>query len=273
MGDRVELVQTRSQHIRDTSSDPFSSCPHGRSTLDDSAQPIDLAADFVALNEYLGDGSDAAEALSRLVKLAVVSVPGCEWAGITAWPEQRNPRSLAATDPVAATVDELQYDLGEGPCLTAAAENEPVRIPDLTADQRWPRFNEMTLSRTPVRSVLAFHLGDSPERAALNLYGARAHAFGDNSLVAGALFASHARVLVMHAAHAEQASHLKDALTTSRRIGMAIGILMNVHKVTEDEAFGLLRATSQNLNIKLRNVADDVARTGTLPRQGHDVGA
>jgi hypothetical protein len=238
--------------------------------MDDTTQPSDLAADFVALNEYLGDGSDGADALARLVKLAVVSVPGCEWAGITAWPVERNPRSLAATDPVAATVDELQYALKEGPCLTAAAENDPVRIPDLATDQRWPRFNEMTLSRTPVRSVLAFHLGSSPERAALNLYGAAPHAFDDDSLVAGALFASHARVLVMHAGHADQAAHLKEALATSRRIGMAIGILMNVHKVGEEEAFALLRTTSQNLNLKLRSVADDVARTGTLPPHGGD---
>ena len=241
--------------------------------MDDLTQPAELAADFEALNEYLGDGADGADALTRLVKLAVVSVPGCDWAGLTAWPQGRRPRSLAATDPVAAKVDELQYALGEGPCLTAAAENEPVRIPDLTVDERWPRFNEMTLSRTPVRSVLAFQLGSSPDRAALNLYGSTAHAFGEESLVAGALFASHARVLVMHAGRAEQASHLKEALATSRRIGMAIGILMNVHKVTEDEAFGLLRATSQNLNIKLRTIADDVARTGTLPRSSRDVDA
>ncbi|NUO35424.1 MAG: ANTAR domain-containing protein, partial [Dermatophilaceae bacterium] len=58
---------------------------------------------------------------------------------------------------------------------------------------------------------------------------------------------------------------------TSRRIGMAIGILMNVHKVTEDEAFALLRATSQNFNVKLRLVADDVARKGTLPHTARDL--
>ena len=239
--------------------------------MDDSPQPTDLAAEFVALNEYVGDAGDGADAVERLVKLAVVSVPGCEWAGITAWPVQRNPRSLAATDRVALTVDELQYTLREGPCLAAAKEDEPVRIPDLGEDDRWPGFCRLTISRTPVRSILSFHLGDDPERTALNLYSGRENGFDDESLAAGALFASHARVLLMHAGHADQAAHLKEALASNRRIGMAIGILMNVHKVTEDEAFALLRAASQNLNVKLRLVADDVARTGTLPRPSRDV--
>ncbi|MGO4598924.1 ANTAR domain-containing protein [Terrabacter sp. 2RAF25] len=234
--------------------------------MDHRTRPADLASEFVALNEYLGDGSDGADALERLVKLAVASVPGCEWAGITAWPVQRNPRSLAATDRVAMTVDELQYALGDGPCLVAAKEDEPVRIPDLSSDERWPGFGRLTVQRTPVRSILSFHLGDAPERTALNLYGGSPHAFEGESVAAGALFAAHARVLLMHAGHADQAAHLKEALASNRRIGMAIGILMNVHKVDEDEAFALLRATSQNLNLKLRTVADDVARTGTLPR-------
>jgi hypothetical protein len=239
--------------------------------MEHRTQPSDLASEFVALNEYLDDGTDAADALERLVKLAVASVPGCGWAAVTAWPVGRNPRSLAATDAVALAVDELQYALGDGPCLVAAAEDEPVQMPDLSHDERWPGFSRMTLVRTPVRSILSFHLGGVPERAALNLYGATPHAFDGDSLVSGALFASHARVLVMHAGHADQAAHLREALATSRRIGMAIGILMNVHKVTEEQAFALLRATSQNLNVKLKLVAEDVARTGTLPRFARDV--
>ena len=242
--------------------------------MDDRAQSADLAAEFVALNEYLREGSggtDRTDALERLVKLAVASVPGCAWAGVTVWPAGRKPRSLACTDRIALTVDELQYSLGDGPCLVAAKEDEPVRIPDLATDDRWPGFSRLTLARTPVRSALSFHLGDAPERAALNLYGRAPDALDGESLVVGALFAAHARVLVMHVGHADQAAHLREALATSRRIGMAIGILMNVHKVTEEQAFALLRATSQNLNVKLRRVADDVARTGTLPRSAAEL--
>ncbi len=62
----------------------------------------------------------------------------------------------------------------------------------------------------------------------------------------------------------EQLGHLRTALATNRRIGMAIGILMSLRKIGEDEAFELLRRASSHRNVKLRLVAEDVIRTGTL---------
>lgn len=58
--------------------------------------------------------------------------------------------------------------------------------------------------------------------------------------------------------------NLHAALNSCRRIGIAIGILMATRKLTEDDAFDLLRAASQNQNRKLREIADDVVLTGTL---------
>ncbi len=87
-----------------------------------------------------------------------------------------------------------------------------------------------------------------------------------------------ATVLVEHAVHivvwqrSEQAAHaaaanaanLQLALQTSRHIGAAIGILMSLHKITEDQAFDLLRLASQRCNRKLRDLALDVIDTGWL---------
>lgn len=64
----------------------------------------------------------------------------------------------------------------------------------------------------------------------------------------------------------DQVEHLEVALRSSRRIGMAIGILMASDKIPEDEALELLRAASQQSNRKLRDVADDVVMTGMLDR-------
>jgi AmiR/NasT family two-component response regulator len=58
--------------------------------------------------------------------------------------------------------------------------------------------------------------------------------------------------------------HLETALKTCRRIGVALGILMHSRRVTEMEAFGLLRETSQRRHRKLRDIADEVVFTGTL---------
>jgi AmiR/NasT family two-component response regulator len=59
-------------------------------------------------------------------------------------------------------------------------------------------------------------------------------------------------------------TNLEIALHTARRIGAAIGILMALRRISDDEAFALLRRASQNQHRKLRAVAEDVIRTGTL---------
>ncbi len=64
---------------------------------------------------------------------------------------------------------------------------------------------------------------------------------------------------------ARQIEDLHRALVTARRIGAAIGILMSTLKITGEHAFGLLVMSSQRLNRKLRDVADDIMFLGELP--------
>jgi hypothetical protein len=140
-----------------------------------------------------------------------------------------------------------------------------VLAADLDHEDRWPRFCAAVRTQTPVRGVLSFHLLDEPSRTALNLYSEKPHAFDSEAVSAAALFAAHARVLVIHAACADRATNLGFALNSSRQIGTAIGILMSVHKVTAERAFEMLRTASQQLHRKLHVVAEDVTLTGTLP--------
>lgn len=60
-------------------------------------------------------------------------------------------------------------------------------------------------------------------------------------------------------------SNLEAALRSNRRIGQAIGILMAGRRITEQQAFELLRNHSQHTQRKLREVAEDVTFTGDLP--------
>lgn len=61
------------------------------------------------------------------------------------------------------------------------------------------------------------------------------------------------------------AEHLQVALGTNRRIGMAMGILMERHRITEEQAFDRLRMHSQRGNTKLRELADRIVHTGDEP--------
>jgi chromosome segregation ATPase len=62
----------------------------------------------------------------------------------------------------------------------------------------------------------------------------------------------------------KQARELKEALSSSRKIGAAIGIVMAGQKVAEEMAFETLRKASQDSNTKLRVLAEEVVRTGDL---------
>jgi len=62
-----------------------------------------------------------------------------------------------------------------------------------------------------------------------------------------------------------RADHLDKALSNSRQIGMAMGILMSSQHLSPDQAFDALRVSSQHSHRKLRDVAEDVVLTGALP--------
>ncbi|MGY1740608.1 MULTISPECIES: ANTAR domain-containing protein [unclassified Blastococcus] len=62
----------------------------------------------------------------------------------------------------------------------------------------------------------------------------------------------------------DRAANLEPALTTNRRIGIAIGILMCQRQLTADQAFALLATHSQKSNVKVRELAETVIYTGSL---------
>ena len=53
-------------------------------------------------------------------------------------------------------------------------------------------------------------------------------------------------------------------LDSNREIGVALGILMSRHLITQAQAFDLLRMASQHTHRKLREIATEVAETGML---------
>jgi hypothetical protein len=182
---------------------------------------------------------------------------------------------VASSSELPTEVDRIQYDTGEGPCLDAATGDSATLVEDLTADDRWPAFAPRCVAETAVRSILALRLpigGD--DEAALNLYSHKPGAFAAADLATASVFAPFAALAVQSAVHQQDVDNLEAALTSSRQVGTAIGILMARDLVSSDEAFERLRRASQDLNRKLRDIAAEVALTGDLPgRGGHDESA
>ena len=80
-----------------------------------------------------------------------------------------------------------------------------------------------------------------------------------------AAYAAYADVATDRNSLLEEVDHLREAVRTNREIGAAIGVLMVRHMATYDEAFQLLRRSSQHSNRKLRDVATRVVYTGDVP--------
>ena len=120
-----------------------------------NAEPTSKLAEVLGtLAIQLQAQPDAATTLRGIVDAAVDIVPGARWAGISLI-RGRRVQSEVPTDPIVAELDQLQTDLGEGPCASVLREHHTVHIEDMSAETRWPRFVQraMTLG---VHSLLAF---------------------------------------------------------------------------------------------------------------------
>ncbi|KOX02520.1 antitermination regulator [Streptomyces sp. NRRL B-1140] len=202
--------------------------------------------------------------LEHITRAATERVSGCDAAGILLL-HGKSVETLAPTDDLVVESDRLQERLAEGPCFDAArtSTGERVfRIADFTAEQdRWPAYAGPA-RELGVGSMMGFLLyTEDEDLGALNLYSHRPGAFTDDSETAGWLLASHAAVAFSSArSHAQ----MEQALATRHTIGEAMGILMGSHRLTEEQAFDVLRRYSQEKNVKLREVARRVCAEGRL---------
>jgi len=228
----------------------------------------ELAEVFAQIARELLTEATPEQTGARIVAAAVHTVPGCDHAGISLVHRHGRIETTAASDDVAAAVDTIQYELGQGPCLEAIRDHESYLISDLTTEDRWPPFSRRAAEETSIRSMLSFRLfvGDDT-LGALNLYSREIDAFDEEARAVGAILAAHAAVAMSTARDRERAEHLERAVQSNREIGMAMGVVMARGLRTPEQAFDVLRRASQRLNVKLRDVASVVVETGELPER------
>jgi GAF domain-containing protein len=97
-------------------------------------------------------------------------------------PAGGEPSAVCATNDVSALVEELQYTLGEGPCLDAFEQDQPVLEPDLAepATARWLAFTGPAVE-AGVRSIFGFPMRVAGHRlGAIDLYRDRPGALSDD---------------------------------------------------------------------------------------------
>ncbi len=177
------------------------------------------------------------------------------------------PVTVACSDPVAARVDGLQYELDDGPCLHAMRDGHVVRIEDTADKAQWPEF-EAQAEAAGIRSCLALPLSaDGQPVGAINLYARTAAAFGMAEARRAENFAENASgaltLATRLASDAALIDQLRSSLASRTVIDQALGIIMARERCTQSHAFAILRSASQNRNVKLRDIATDIVTSLT----------
>lgn len=209
---------------------------------------------------------DRDSALQGIVDVSLTRIEGASAVSVTTLHSDGRYVTLAASNDLARRADEVQRELGEGPCLSAIVEDSFYGPKDLSNDARWPMFGARISSQLGVFSMLSYRLRLEVDGVlgALNVYAREADAFDEDATLTGLILATHGGLALSAELQRRRGDQLETALRSNREIGMAMGVLMNEYKITRDQAFGMLRVASQNANRKLRDVAADVAATGSL---------
>lgn len=225
----------------------------------------DPATVFAALAEIIYQGSESSQIYAAICVAATLVVAGCDRASLLVRRDGRYV-TVGASDSIAQRIDDMERAAGDGPCVDAIEEETPQIESDLTAPKQWPQLAAQIVAETPVRGAMGFRiLVDKRKTGALNLFSDRAGAFDTEAAGQAVVLASFASVAINAVAQGEDVSTLRRGLLSNREIGKAVGMLMLLHGVDEQEAFNILRRYSQDLNIKLADVARTVIESRGKP--------
>jgi GAF domain-containing protein len=221
-----------------------------------------LATQLADAARTMQAGSSTQETLDKIVSVATQLISGCDMVGISVVHRDRID-TPGASDETLRRLDELQFDLKEGPCFDALRTHETVCSSDLATDPRWPRWGPLVAEEIGVFSIVSYRLFTSGDTlGAMNLYARKPAAFDADDIFDGEALAAHVAVALAASEHVE---HLQIAISNRTVIGRAEGILMERFDIPPAQAFAVLRRVSQRRNVRLNRVAEDLVRTRQTP--------
>ncbi len=221
-----------------------------------------LVTTFARIRGMLLDVDQAASAVEQLARAARDMIGSAVGAGASLIDASGACVSKGTTDRVAVIADELQYELGDGPCLTAWSSREKQRIDDTSQEARWPSWcpTALDLGLRSVLSVPMMYRGEAI--GALKVYSVNPSAFSPHDERQLVLLADAAATL-LGAAHDADApkqldAALKSALADRRNVETATGMLMERHGIDHDTAREQLLGMARHTKRPLAELARDV---------------
>lgn len=231
---------------------------------------------FVALADTLVDDYDIIDLLDQLVGHCV-SLLAADAAGLLLGDARQRLRVVAASSEDAQTMELLQLQAEEGPCLQCYRDVAQVRVPDLSlVSDRWPRFVSAVARRGAFASVHAIPLRLRGEAiGAMNLFHRTPGPLPEPDLALAQGLADVATIGILSERAIRRGEVPNDQLQTALNsrvvIEQAKGILSQRMAVSMDIAFELLRRLAGSNNRRLSDVARDTVE-GRLDLQALGTG-
>lgn len=241
-----------------------SSVPVGHGPADSDEESEASAAVFAKLCRLPLEDDDPQRLLGRVATLGRTAVPHATGLSVSLG-SPSEPKAMATDSSFAQAVDGVQFDAGEGPCVTAYETGRVTVTHDLTADPRWPLFSSRAAG-VGARSALALPLQRGTDTiGVVNLYADEANVFTERDIYLAGLFCAAVGAVVQDVQEREALRvlgiQLKTALTSRAEIDQAKGIIMARHGCTADEAFARMVTISRHSNTKLRDLAASLVKT------------
>ncbi|GAB3301734.1 GAF domain-containing protein [Geodermatophilus aquaeductus] len=189
------------------------------------------------------------ELLPERLARAVARVLPVDGAGISLFFADSRRLPLGASSPAAAIAERLQFTTGEGPCLSAHAEERPLVADEATIRSRWPAFYDGLVAHTPIRGTISLPLHDDLRGiGALDLYTMPPNDVTSLSLTDALSVSAEVAALLRDAGRetrpGEDGPAWLDAPAAERRslVWQAMGFLNSGLGVNSTDALALLRA-------------------------------
>jgi len=207
----------------------------------------------------------APELLPMVLSQAAVQVLPVDGVGISMTDELRVP--LGASDPMVARAERLQTTLGEGPCLSAAADGEPVIADLATMAASWPLFCRELTEQTPYRSVAALPLRLDGGRVlgALDLYSTGSDALPQELVEDVSLELAEPITAMVFGSSAVDADRFTpplwlaaDSVIDRMNVWVAVGLVLEKARLDNAGALAVLRAYAFDRAASLDDVAADL---------------
>lgn len=211
-----------------------------------------------AMNRLTSPGSEPSE-----LALPIAEALPVTGAAISTMGDFLGNETVSATDRLAARIDELQFDLGEGPCWDAMKLARPVFEPDVRTHPSgaWPAFSD-AIRHDEVGAIFAFPLVIGPLRlGALDLYSTRPLTLNDLHVEQSAAFATVVSRLVLHRALQQvgrDESPEADVRFSRRTIHQATGMVLAQLNLPPDEARLVIQAHAFAVGRSMQEIAEDI---------------